>query len=237
MPSVTLLSTAVGRHGLFDVPPLLAQAAQEMVFHPPEDVVLVWAQRAGLVVMVSSVLLILFVLLRRRQRLMENQSKWLLFLGLCVLPIPVMFLSAGVGMEESKSVDFCHSCHAPMDPFVDDMKDPQSETLAAMHYKNRLIQSEHCWACHSDYGIAGTTEAKLSGLYDITKAVLDTWEAPISLRHPYNWAICLDCHGDSASFKAETNHQGVVQAAIQGEIACTDCHEMAHTDPDERSSK
>jgi hypothetical protein len=98
---------------------------------------------------------------------MELQSKWILFFGLCVFPIPVTLLSAGVGMEESKQVAFCASCHQPMGPFVEDMRAPGSEDLAedlaAVHYKNWLIRRDHCWTCHSDYGIAGTARASSSG--------------------------------------------------------------------------
>jgi hypothetical protein len=67
-------------------------------FKPPEDVILLWARRTGLVLMLVSVLVTLFVLVVRRHRLMESQSMWLLFLGLCVLPVPVAFVSSGVAL-------------------------------------------------------------------------------------------------------------------------------------------
>lgn len=193
--------------------------------------------RAGLAVMVFSLLLNVFVLVTRRGRLMESQSKWLLFFGICMLPIPVMFLSGGVGMEASKEVRFCQSCHEPMGPFVDDMMDPDSRSMAAIHYKNRLIQSKQCWTCHTDYGIAGTTRAKLTGLLHITKVALDTWEPPIMLSHPYQWTICLECHAESASFKAEPYHKGSVEAVLRGGGRCSACHGLAHPVPMERRTR
>jgi len=219
----------------------LAGGAQPGVFEAPEDIVLVWATRAGLVLMTLSTTLTLFILLTRRQRLMELQSKWILFFGLCVFPIPVTLLSAGVGMEESKQVAFCASCHQPMGPFVEDMRAPGSEDLAAVHYKNWLIQRDHCWTCHSDYGIAGTTRAKLLGLNHIARVTLGAWEPPIQLSSPYRWTICLGCHSNSARFKAPRGdasaHDGVVEAVSSGQTGCTDCHGLAHPPREERSAR
>jgi len=157
---------------LLCTPNLMAQESTQVAFAPPKDYVQMWAMRAGLAVMVFSLLLNIFVLVKRRGRLMESQSKWLLFLGICVLPIPVMLLSGGVGMEVSKEVKFCQSCHEPMSPFVDDMMDPNSRSMAAVHYKDRLIQTKQCWTCHTDYGIAGSAQSKLTGLIHISKVAL-----------------------------------------------------------------
>lgn len=218
---------------------VLSAEEEAAVFAPEKDVVLAWALRACLIVTVLSLALIILVLVFRHRRLMESSSKWLLFIGICVLPLPVALLSSGIGMEESKSVDFCHSCHAPMDPFVDDMKNGQSDTLAAQHFKNRYIQRDHCWTCHSDYGIAGTAGAKAKGLTHIYKFTTKSWHAPIALYEPYQWAICLGCHAESNLFKAPRNdataHEGVLEAVMKKEMGCTDCHDMAHPGPEQRS--
>lgn len=223
------------------IPGTFAQEAEEVVFEPPEDLVLMWAKRAAIIVTTISILTTLFVLAARRNRLAESQSRWLLFLGICVFPVPVTFLSSGIGMEASKEVEFCGSCHRPMGPFVDDMRNPRSDTLAAIHYKNWYIQGEHCWTCHSDYGIAGTTQAKMTGLLHITKVTFDAWEAPIKLYGPYKWTTCLGCHAKSALFKAprgkEDAHEGVLAEVLGGGIGCTECHEMAHPPRSQRTSK
>lgn len=221
---------------------LMAKAEEEGVaFEQPQDVILHWAERACLLLFVASVIVVGYVLLFRRDRLMTGGSKWLLFMGLCVLPLPAAFLSTGVGMEESKTVEFCYQCHAPMDPFVHDMMDPASEHLAAVHYKNKLIQSEHCWNCHSDYGISGTAEAKMTGMKHIYYYTLDSWEAPVELYTPYKWSICLDCHEGAGYFNApredETAHEGVLELVKSGEFGCTDCHNSAHPPREERSTK
>jgi cytochrome c nitrite reductase small subunit len=227
-------------------------------WQPTEDPTLLWAGRGGLVLMVIAAGLVLFTLLLRKDRLMESSSKWMLFLGLCILPLPVVILSGAIGMEGSKEVAFCHSCHLPMDPFVNDMLDPASESLAALHYKNRYMQNAHCWNCHSDYGIGGTIEAKTTGMVHMYKYTTDQlgidflpgagWHAPIELYNPdgYNWTICLECHGDSAKFtqlegaeEPGMDHveEGIVEAIESGEFTCTECHGLAHPEREERSTK
>lgn len=208
---------------------------------PPPDVVLVWAQRACLVTTVLSAALIVFVLAFRRAAVLGRVSRWLLFLGIVVLPVPVTFLSAGIGMEESKAVSFCASCHLSMGPFVRDMTDPGSGTLAALHFKNRYLQREQCWTCHSDYGIAGTASAKRTGITHIVKYTTGAWSPPIHLFRPYPWRICLGCHEQSALFKAPRGdpsaHEGILAAVGRGESGCTDCHPLAHPEGAARSTR
>jgi nitrate/TMAO reductase-like tetraheme cytochrome c subunit len=180
--------------------------------------------------------LIIYTLAFRRDRLQEASSKWMLFTGICLLPTPVMFLSTAVGLEQSKNVEFCASCHV-MNPFVDDLKNPASKTLAAVHYKNRYIQREQCYRCHTDYGILGTMEAKMSGLGHIWKAGTGSYKLPIKMSKPYNFAICLDCHADSAKFDKEAAHIGVVKETAAGIGNCLDCHDAPHPPPETRSKE
>lgn len=216
-------------------------AADEVVFAQPEDVILQWARRACLVMTLLSAAFVAFVLVFRRGRFADAQAKGLLLLGICVLPIPVTILAAGIGMEESKAVAFCGSCHAPMGPFVRDMENAASETLAAVHFKNRYLQREHCWNCHSDYGIAGTASAKTTGIVHMIKYTSGRWQPPIRMFAPYRWRICLGCHAESARFKVPRGdgsaHEGVVRAVLAQETGCTDCHVPAHPEPGERSRK
>ena len=51
-----------------------------------------------------------------------------------------------------------------MQVYVDDMLDSESESLAAVHYKNRYIPSNQCYDCHTSYGMFGTVEAKMGRL-------------------------------------------------------------------------
>jgi nitrate/TMAO reductase-like tetraheme cytochrome c subunit len=205
-------------------------------FRPPHPFAQIWAKVIGLALVGAAALLILYTLVFRRQRLDEAGSKWLLFIGICLLPTPVMFLSTAVGLEQSKNVEFCMSCHV-MKPFVDDLKNPASKTLAALHFKNRYIQREHCYRCHTDYGILGTMEAKKQGLGHIWKAATGSYKLPIKMSKPYNFTICLDCHADSAKFNKEAAHAGVVQETLASKCNCLDCHDSPHPAPETRSKE
>ena len=180
--------------------------------------------------------LILYTIAFRRNRFDEASSKWMLFLGVCLLPAPVMMLSTAVGLEQSKEVQFCASCHV-MRPFIDDLKNPASKTLAALHYQNRFIQREHCYRCHTDYGILGTMEAKKQGLGHIWKETTGSYTLPIKLSKPYSYTICLDCHAESARFNKEAAHDGVVKETLAGTGKCLDCHDSPHPAPETRSKE
>jgi nitrate/TMAO reductase-like tetraheme cytochrome c subunit len=213
----------------------LAAAADPLYYERPHDITLGWGRIVGLGLAAVSALLILYVLLFRRKRILEASSRWLLFLGICVIPLPLSLLSTAVGLEKSKSVEFCASCHA-MDPFVEDMKDPKSKTLAAVHYRNAYIQSEHCYRCHTNYGIFGTMEAKMAGLGHIWKDGTGSYDLPVEISKPYRYTICLDCHGASAKFRAVELHQNALRKMKEGEdITCIKCHfPRAHPPREER---
>jgi len=147
-----------------------------------------------------------------------------------------MVLSTAVGLEQSKAVQFCSSCHV-MGVFVNDLKDPSSTTLAALHYQNRYIQREHCYRCHTDYGILGTMEAKKAGLGHVWKETTGTYKLPIKMSKPYNYAICLDCHAESAKFNQEAAHDNVVNETLTGKSNCLDCHDPPHPPPDTRNKE
>ena len=85
---------------------------------------------------------------------------WLL-VAVGLVPFMVAFLSFAQGLESSATVASCGSCHV-MTPFVEDLRNPQSISLAATHFKNQYIQEKHCYTCHSDYGVTGTFAAKLA---------------------------------------------------------------------------
>jgi hypothetical protein len=160
-PKLTLsLGAIVG--ALLAGRPLLAESLQTS-YPKPRDIAAEWLMVISLAVIAVAIGLITFTLIARRKNLLDIHSKWILFLGVAVLPIPAIFMSTAVGLEHSKQLEFCNSCHA-MDPFMDDMKDVASNQLAARHYKNRFIQKAHCYTCHTDYGIFGTMEAKLNGM-------------------------------------------------------------------------
>jgi hypothetical protein len=109
-----------------------------------------------------------------------------------------------------------------MKSFVDDMKNPQSASLAALHYKNRYIPDNQCYNCHTSYGIFGTVEAKKEGLTDVYKYYTRTFHSPIKMRHPYPNHDCLKCHAGSAKWLA--SHEDYKDSLFSGQATCMQCH-------------
>ena len=201
-------------------------------YAPPEDAVAQWGKFLVIGLIAAAMALTAYTLIGRRGRLAEPHSKWMLFLGVAVLPVPAILLSTAVGMERSKSVAFCSSCHA-MDPFIADLQDPESERLAAVHYKNRYIPKNQCYSCHTDYGMFGTLEAKTAGMRHVYKDITGNWSRPIEIHAPYRYRICLNCHAGAVGF--EELHQDEIRDVVDGNVICSDCHELAHPSREERA--
>ena len=209
-------------------------AAQELLYSPPKDYLEEVSKGLTLVTALLAMGLTGWVLLTRRRKLDGLQARAALFLGTCVLPVPVMFMSTAVGLEQAKAVEFCSSCHV-MRVFVEDMTDPASTGLAALHYQNRFIQEDHCYVCHTNYGLFGTVEAKMGGLTHIWEETTGTYQLPIRAKGGYEFTICLNCHGLSAKFSKNDRHQAIIGEVLANEAACTDCHVLSHPQPAERS--
>jgi len=216
--SILAVALALQRHGV---------AAGVVPYEPPRDYAEAWAKILALVMALAAIGLILFALVARRDRLSEIQARAMLFLGICVLPVPVMMMSTAVGLEQAKDIDFCRSCHA-MRPFVEDMRNGQSPRLAAVHFKQRYIQQDHCYVCHTDYGLFGTVEAKVGGMAHIWREVTGSYSLPIRMKHGYRFTICLNCHGQSQRFLEQREHAGIVDKTVLGQSACTECHDVSH---------
>lgn len=220
---------------LLAVRPAVAESLQTS-YPKPRDIAAEWLMVISLVVIAVAIGLIGYTLIARRKNLLDIHSKWILFLGVAVLPIPAIFMSTAVGLEHSKQLEFCNSCHA-MDPFMDDMKDVASRQLAARHYKNRFIQKAHCYTCHTDYGIFGTMEAKLNGMKHMWGDFTGHWSHPIEISKPYQYQICLNCHAGAVRFERLEEHDGVIEEVLAGEGGCNPCHELAHPSRVERSGE
>ncbi|MDQ5856730.1 MAG: NapC/NirT family cytochrome c, partial [Acidobacteriota bacterium] len=122
-----------------------------------------WARALGIAFALLDLVLILSLWRNIRNSGLTPGTKQTLFFAVAVLPLAIVFFGYSYGLEASKSVEACGSCHT-MTPYVRDLRDPKSENLAAVHYKNRFIQENHCYTCHTDYGMFGTVKAKWEGL-------------------------------------------------------------------------
>jgi cytochrome c nitrite reductase small subunit len=213
--------------------PLLQAQTSNSGYQAPKDYATKWARNISLCGVIGAMGLIGYVLLFRRRHISSVPSQWLLFLGICILPFPMMVLGTAIGMEQAKDVSFCQNCHV-MKRFVTDMKNPENNSLAAKHFKNRYIQRDHCYTCHTDYGLFGTMQAKTVGLGHIWKETTGSYSLPVKIARPYRFTICLDCHAQSLKFEGVQEHTGLVTKIQTGEAECTTCLGLAHAPREER---
>jgi nitrate/TMAO reductase-like tetraheme cytochrome c subunit len=105
----------------------------------------------------------------------------------------------------------------------------KSDTLAATHFKNRYIQDNHCYACHSDYGMAGTIRAKLEGLGHVWHYTVGSYTLPLKIAKPYSNTRCLSCHAESQKFINSAGHpKENMRDLLTGGVSCQDCHGPPH---------
>lgn len=187
-----------------------------------------FARMLGIALGLVVLALIVFVLTRYRKSLMNPTARWLHLLSLCIVPAFILFLGNFVAYEEAKEVSFCASCHPVMDPYVNDIKDPKSTTLAAIHNQNRYIQEAICYSCHVGYGINGTMQAKLNGLIHLYKFYAGTASHPIKLYQPFSNSNCLRCHTGAKKFAEKDVHVGIMNELTSNAMSCLDCHGPPH---------
>jgi nitrate/TMAO reductase-like tetraheme cytochrome c subunit len=156
---------------------------------------------------------------------------WTLLFAVTLVPALALALGVGAAVEDMKRPEFCGSCHV-MHPFTRDLTDPESATLAAVHYQNRYILRDQCYTCHTDYGVFGPLRAKLAGVRHLINYETGNYTEPIAIREPYHNANCLHCHGEAKVFR--TAHADMLAPLESGDMSCLDCHRPAHPEAAER---
>ena len=125
------------------------------------------------------------------------------------------------------TVKACGECHA-MEGHVADLRDPKSDSLAAVHYKNRYILENQCYTCHSDYGMFGTREREArrasAHLLQRDRRIREADQDPRT-RIPN--LRCLSCHGGAQNFLAK-HEKEQIENLLAGKDSCLDCHGPAH---------
>lgn len=151
--------------------------------------------------------------------------------GMLLLPMFGYVIGNLHVLDESKSVEFCGSCHVTMPPLVESMK-ANGQDLAAVHFRQGAVShKDACYVCHSGYGLLGDVEAKFAGVNHMIHTVLATERYPLKMRSTFNIGSCLDCHAATEPFRAVKGHRtlGIQNRMMSGEIGCTGaCHEPAH---------
>ncbi|HJR76407.1 MAG TPA: NapC/NirT family cytochrome c [Nitrospiraceae bacterium] len=189
----------------------------------------------GIAAAVAGILLLVLVQHVYRGRLQRGTYRRLLLIGLFVLPMIVTWTTTKTVMEGTKSVQACMSCHV-MAPFVNDMENPSSPTLAARHYRNNWIAKDQCYSCHVTYGVTGTVEGKRDGFRHWLYYVTNTYADPIQYAGSYDNSNCLNCHHGTAKWERVKSHQALMEEFSGDRIACIACHGPPHPLPNERKT-
>jgi cytochrome c nitrite reductase small subunit len=198
-------------------------AAQQQLDRSKFDPVDHYGARLLAALIVAGAALVLYSLVRYRGRPAGAASWGVLVLGAGILPVVASSAGGVLVVERSQRVGLCNSCHLAMTPYVNDMKNPQSHSLAALHYANRYIADDQCYSCHTSYGMFGTVQAKAQGVFDVYKYYTHSFSMPLKMRQPYPNNDCLKCHAGSAKFLA--SHKKDREAMFADEVSCMQCHD------------
>jgi nitrate/TMAO reductase-like tetraheme cytochrome c subunit len=187
-----------------------------------------WLQGLGIAFALLNLVLLAFAWRSLRAGTITGAARGWLFVAVALVPLMVVFLSFAYGLESTTTVAACGSCHV-MTPFVQDLQNVKSDTLAATHYKNRYIRESQCYTCHSDYGLGGTLKAKFAGLGHVWRYTTGSYELPIKIARPYSNVRCLECHAQSQKFLNAAGHpKEDMRPLMDGTVSCLACHGPAH---------
>jgi nitrate/TMAO reductase-like tetraheme cytochrome c subunit len=137
-------------------------------------------------------------------------------------------------IEGVHGAESCNRCHV-MTPMVTDLRDAESGTLAARHYKNGWIPKDQCYQCHSDYGLAGDMRAKMEGYRHLARYTTRTYQEPIKFRGVFRNDNCLKCHAGTPKFEAGPNHAALAPRLADSTLSCLNCHGRAHPTREQRT--
>jgi len=208
--------------------PALSYSEDSRVAAFHTDPVEVWGSRFLIATISIGIALLLFTLVKYRGKTAGPFSWGLLVVGVALVPLMSSVLGTLLVFDRAERVEFCESCHLTMQSFVNDMRDPKSESLAAVHFKNKYIPDNQCYVCHTSYGMFGTVEAKMSGMVDVYKYFTRTYPKVIAMREPYPNHDCLKCHAESAKWLKHDEHIAAREDLFADKMKCLECHGADH---------
>jgi cytochrome c nitrite reductase small subunit len=216
MPRSVISGLAIWAHGT------VAAHAREASAPFQQDPIEYYGSRFLTAILVFAIGLVLYSVIRYRGRA-EGAVSWsLLVAGVGVLPSLSIAFGSLLVFERAERVAFCASCHLAMQAYVDDLENPNSASLAAIHYRNRYIPKNQCYSCHTSFGLFGTVQAKIAGMLDVQKYYTRSFQLPIKMREPYSNTDCLKCHAEAVRWSSA--HEQVKDTVFEEEISCLRCH-------------
>jgi cytochrome c-type protein NapC len=185
--------------------------------------------RIELIAILAAVIVLLGVMGFSAATLLATRSgRWLLLLGLALVPLALTGTGVTVGIHESSRTSFCMGCHE-MEPFAKSLFVDNPMALSAMHYQKRAIDRDStCFSCHTDYAMFGDEKAKLNGLRHVWVHYFTTPPEHITLYQPYPNHNCLHCHDDARNFLEKKPHIDNRVALHDGSMSCLTCHSVVH---------
>jgi len=160
--------------------------------------------------------------------------KLVAFVALLLVPAAGLTLANYHVFEGTHETKSCMQCHV-MWPMGNDLKDPDSQNLAARHFRNKWIPERQCFECHVDYALAGSLEAKMDGYRHLSRYTSRTYSEPIKFRGHYNNHNCLHCHNETRNFEGVKSHQAVRALLTDSSVSCLNCHGRAHPSREQRT--
>lgn len=178
-----------------------------------------------------TIILIIYKIIFLRKALEGISTRRILLIVFVILSPMIYFISFFIGIEKSKPVEFCNSCHI-MNNHVENMLDPDSESIAALHYQYRWIADKQCYTCHSDYGLFGAGRAKYDGISHILHYYVLGYEEKLHIKGTYNNERCLFCHATVAAYQDIEEHQDYAEEIKTSKQSCfgVQCHVSPHPD-------
>ncbi|MEZ4438520.1 MAG: NapC/NirT family cytochrome c [Polyangiaceae bacterium] len=169
---------------------------------------------------------------------LDFRWRMILFLGLGGFPAGAAITSTVSGMEATTERQFCGSCHT-MDPYIWDVADAESQSLAARHGRNPFFGDRNCYVCHADYGMLGYPLTKLNGMKHVYMYYIGGWrgktleesQKEIHISKPYDNTNCRQCHsGTLADWSSVPEHLSLKKELESNVVSCASagCHGFAH---------
>ena len=177
----------------------------------------------------------LYVILQAPNLALQRTGKFVLLMGIVILPVASIWVGANHYYHEASQRTFCLSCHE-MKPFGQSLLIDDPSAIPAAHFQNHMVPpKEACFTCHTNYGLFGTVRAKLTGMRHVWIHFFGKIPPPkdIKLYSPYPNANCLHCHKGMRLFESQPAHHTKdvpYEKIISGKQSCvaSGCHDFIH---------